>query len=181
VKRNGTMNISATGLLLLMLCLCVPSTQAETGSSRAVMQWEGEGYVYKINPEEMIFQGFFEGILYFETAAGDIDGAFATCPVSQTINLEAGSTVAKGHCEITIATDDIIYSEWNCTGKLGDCRGEFKLVSGLGRFSGITGQSDFRIRSIMGELLIGAGSGTLARVGKGIALLPNLKFKIPNE
>ena len=157
------------------------AAQAEDRSIRGIMTWEGEGSIHRIGAQELIFQGAFEGVIYFETEPGSLDGAFATCPASQKINLELGTSNGAGQCEITVSTNDIVYAEWHCDGKPGDCKGKFNLVSGLGRFAGITGQSDFRIRSIMGELIGDAGNGTIERIGKGIALLPNLKFQVPEQ
>jgi hypothetical protein len=165
-----------TGLVAISLfvsCLCT-SALAEERNTRAIMQWEGEGAVYNIGPSEIIFLGAFEGIMYFEGKNGALDGAFVTCPSSQRLNLEQATTSAKGFCEITVSSDDVAYAEWTCEGIPGDCKGKFNLVSGHGRYEGISGSSDFRIRSIMGELVSGMGNGSVMKVGKGIALLPNL-------
>jgi hypothetical protein len=179
---TGTLNTVLKIALLFVLSMgAFSATQAEDRSTRGIMTWEGEGSIHRISPKELIFQGAFEGVIYFETATGELDGAFATCPASQRINLELGTSSGSGQCEITISTDDVVYAEWDCEGKPGDCKGKFNLVSGLGRFAGITGQSDFRIRSIMGQLIGDAGNGTIQRIGQGIALLPNLKFQVPEQ
>ena len=145
------------------------------------MTWEGEGSIHQIGPSEMIFQGAFAGIIYFETPTGDLDGAFATCPATQRINIELGTTTGTGQCEITKSSEDVVYAEWHCDGEPGDCRGKFNLVSGLGRFVGVTGQSDFRVRSIMAQLIGDDASGASQNVGQGIALLPNLTFHLPEQ
>lgn len=107
-----------------------------------------------------MFQGVMKGILYVENEKGDLDGAFAVCPVSQRINPETGESTATGNCEITVSSEDVVYAELDCKGMAGDCRGEFRLVEGLGRFEGISG-------------------GSIVRTGQGIALLPNLKVITP--
>lgn len=179
---TGTLNTVLKIALLFVLSIgTFSATQAEDKSTRGIMTWEGEGSIHRISPQEVIFQGAFEGVIYFETATGELDGAFATCPASQKINLELGTSSGTGQCEITISTDDVVYAEWHCEGKPGDCKGKFNLVSGLGRYAGITGQSDFRIRSIMGQLIGDAGNGTIQRIAQGIALLPNLTFQVPEQ
>jgi hypothetical protein len=145
------------------------------------MQWDGEGSIYKISSNQILFQGVMEGIMYVESEEGELDGAFAKCPVSQKINPETMESFASGYCEISVAPDDVIYSEFECMGKAGDCKGKFRLVEGIGRFAGITGGSDLRIRSVLGALVIGMGSGSVVRSGKGIALLPNLKVINPSN
>ena len=55
------------------------------------------------------------------------------------------------------------------------------MVEGLGRFEGIQGGSDLRIRSVLGFLMEGMASGSTIRSGEGIALLPNLKVIIPRK
>lgn len=164
---------SLVAISFLVSSLC-SSALAEERNTRAIMQWEGEGAIYNIGPSEVIFLGAFEGIMYFEGENGALDGAFVTCPSSQRLNIADATASAKGYCEITVNSDDVAYAEWTCEGIPGDCKGKFNLVSGHGLYEGISGSSDFRIRSIMGELITGMGNGSVMKVGKGIALLPNL-------
>jgi hypothetical protein len=154
---------------------------AEERNLKGLMQWEGEGSVHSIGVNQMLFQGAFNGILYIENEQGDLDGAFVNCPGTQHIDMETSDSFGAGYCEITVSSTDVVYAEWDCTGKVGDCKGTFRLISGLGRFEGIKGGSDFRIRSILGTLVKGLGSGSIVRAGKGIALLPNLKVTIPQN
>lgn len=165
----------------VMLVFAGAQLYAEERNLKGLMQWEGEGNVYIIGENQMLFQGAFGGILYVQNEQGDLDGAFVSCPATQHVNMENGDSSASGYCEITVSSDDVVYAEWDCTGKVGDCKGDFRLKSGLGRFVGIKGGSDFRIRSVLGALVKGLGSGSAVRAGKGIALLPNLKVIIPQN
>jgi hypothetical protein len=57
------------------------------------------------------FLGSLEGIMYVETAKGDMDEAFVRCPIVQDINLEDGTTSASGKCVIVVSPDDTAYAE----------------------------------------------------------------------
>ena len=93
--------------------------------------------------------------------------------------METGEAVATGYCEISISPEDVVYAELDCKGVVGDCKGQFRLIEGHGRFKGIKGGSDLRIRSVLGALVKGMASGSVVKSGQGIALLPNLKFTTP--
>lgn len=175
--KDGRSSLNkAMGILLI---LCSSQLYGEERNLRAMMHWEAEGGIYSIGTNQMLFLGVMEGILYVETEKGDLDGAFIECPISQRINPETGESTASGHCQITVGSEDVVYAEFDCKGKIGDCKGQFRLVEGIGRFEGVSGGSDIRIRSILGVLFKGMASGSLIRSGEGIALLPNLKVIIP--
>ena len=117
IIRNSNL-AQATGILLLLACSAL---YAEERNLQALMQWEGEGNVYSIGANRMLFLGNMEGILYVENEKGDIDGAFVECPISQEIDLETGEAVATGYCEISISAEDVVYAELDCKGVVGDC------------------------------------------------------------
>ncbi len=170
-----------TKAIVILLVLCCSQLYGEERNLRAIMHWEGQGSIHAIGKNQMLFQGVMEGIIYVENEKGDLDGAFAECPITQKINSETGESTATGYCQITVAADDVIYAELDCKGVAGDCKGYFRLVEGLGRFKGIEGGSDLRIRSILGQLVAGMASGSILRSGEGIALLPNLKINLPDK
>jgi hypothetical protein len=175
--KDGRSSLNmAIGILLI---LCSSQLYGEERNLRALMNWKAAGSIHSISTHQMLFLGVMEGILYVETEKGDMDGAFFECPVSQKINPESGESTAKGHCQITVGPEDVVYAEFDCDGKIGDCTGQFRLVEGSGRFEGVSGGSDIRIRSILGVLMKGMASGSLIRSGEGIALLPNLKVIVP--
>lgn len=168
--------IKAMGILLVMAS---NPLYGEEHNLNALIQWDGEGKVHKISSNTILFLGAMEGIFYVENEKGEIDGAFVECPISQKINQQTGEAIATGYCQITVSTNDVIYAELDCKGMVGDCKGQFRLTGGLGRFEGIKGESDLRIRSVLGVLIKGMASGSIVRSGQGIALLPNLKFTTP--
>ena len=167
--------------LAILLVLCSSQLYGEERNLRAIMHWGGQGSIHTIGKNQLLFQGVMQGILYVENEKGDLDGAFAQCPISQKINQETGESSATGYCEITVASDDVVYAELDCRGVVGDCKGHFRMVEGLGRFEGIQGGSDLRIRSVLGFLVKGMASGSTIRSAEGIALLPNLKVIIPRK
>ncbi len=172
-------NSCVTKVLSVVLVLSCCQIYAEERNIRALMHWEGVGEIYTIGINQILFQGVMEGILYVETEEGELDGAFATCPISQKINSETGKSVATGHCEITISSEDVVYASLDCEGQVGDCRGQFRLIEGTGRFKGVSGGSDLRIRSVLGALMKGMASGSVVRSGQGIAILSNLIVRTP--
>ena len=61
------------GLILLGLATGV---SAEKNSLTATIPYEGEGRVFQVAPDTMLFMGDYEGIMYVETAEGELDQAF---------------------------------------------------------------------------------------------------------
>ena len=53
------------------------------------------------------------------------------------------------------------------------------LIDGEGRFAGISGQGELRVRSPIRALIGGTGSGDLVRVAAGLAVINDLKFSTP--
>ena len=150
-------------------------------SLKAIMPWEGEGKVYQIAPETMLFLGAFEGIIYTETAEGKLDEGFVRCPGSQTIDMKSGKTSGEGYCMITPSAGDVVYATWSCRGEVGGCKGDFKLTSGTGQYEGISGSSELLVRSALNTLVVGMSSGSAIREATGIAILPELNYTIPGK
>ncbi|MFW2372035.1 MAG: hypothetical protein ACN4GM_02870 [Gammaproteobacteria bacterium] len=167
--------------LILVLSGLSVSVEAEQKSLKAIIPWEGEGRVFQVAPDTLQFLGAFDGIMYVETAKGKLDQGFVRCPVSQKVELETKKTSATGSCMITSSSDDTVFAEWTCVGRVGSCTGEFKLTGGTGRFEGITGTSKFIVRSPLHALVAGMSGGNMIRVASGLALLPELKYKIPSK
>lgn len=170
--------IGLSGLILLGLAGAV---QAEKKSLKAVMPWEGEGSVYQIGPDTMLFLGAYEGIIYAETSEGKLDEGFVRCPGSQKINIKSGKTEGEGYCMITPSAGDVVYATWSCQGEIGGCRGDFKLSGGTGQYEGVTGSSKLLVRSAINTLVVGMSSGSVIREATGIAVLPELTYTIPKE
>lgn len=170
-----------TMTLMLMLSGLSASVAAEQQSLKAIIPWEGEGRVFQVAPDTLQFLGAFEGIIYVETSRGKLDEGFIRCPVIQKIQLKTKKSTASGSCMITTSSEDTVFAKWTCAGQRGTCTGDFKLIGGTGQFKGITGLSKFIVRSPMHALVTGTSGGNIIRVASGLALLPELKYKIPSS
>ena len=82
---------------------------------------------------------------------------------------------------ITTSSADTVYAEWTCEGQVGGCKGEFRLTGGTGQFEGITGLSELIVRSPLQALAPGMSGGNVLRAASGLAVLPELKYKIPSK
>ena len=153
-------------------------SQAGADSLSAVIPWDGEGRVFRVSSEKVLFLGAFEGIIYVETNEGELDEGFVRCPVTQELSLADQTTSASGYCMITASGGDTVYAEWTCAGEVGGCRGDFNLTSGTGQFEGISGNSKLIVRSPLHALSVDLASGSVLRVASGIAMLPELRYKL---
>jgi hypothetical protein len=96
------------------------------------------------------------------------------------INLNNGQQSGEGRCLITARDGAKVYAIWRCAGEhLSGCTGTFTLNGGTGRFKGITGHSDFEVRSELAELATTAGEQSVAGTASGVAVWPALTYKIP--
>ncbi len=152
---------------------------AESETAKALITWDGEGYVYRISTRSMLFLGAFEGIIYVETADREIDEGFVRCPATMRLELATQTTSGSGYCIIAVDKGDTVFAEWTCDGKPGGCEGTFTLTEGTGRFKGITGSSPMRVRSPLNALVADMSSGSVTRVGSGIAILSKLEYNNP--
>ena len=163
------------------LATAATSATAESGTAKALITWDGERQIFKISTTHMLFQGDYEGIFYVETDQGEMDEAFVRCPASMRLDTESGTTSGTGHCAIHADEGDTVYASWSCKGKPGACEGTFKLEEGTGSFKGITGSSPMRIRSPLRALVANMSSGSVMKVGSGIAILDKLEYNIPAQ
>ncbi len=168
-------------LLAIVPLLYAPAQAAEKGTLQAIIPWDGEGRIYQVNSGTVVFMGAFEGIMYVESAAGDMNEGFVVCPVMQQLDLGSGRTQASGHCEITVSPDDVVYARLTCKGVAGGggCEGDFELTDGEGKFKGVSGGGKLRVRSPMRAIVADLASGTVVRVATGLATIKDLKYSIP--
>lgn len=166
---------------LVSLLVVSPFTaSAETGTVTATIPWEGQGQVYRIGPDTMLFLGVLKGIAYAKRQDGVLNEGFMICPVTQRINVSTQGTSAVGQCEILVAGDDVIYAEFVCEGAVGRCDGEFRLTGGGGRFAGSSGSSKMTVRSPIQVLATDMASGSELRLSMGLAELEELRYRIPD-
>ncbi|MCZ6830325.1 MAG: hypothetical protein O7F73_12205 [Gammaproteobacteria bacterium] len=152
---------------------------AEQKNLAAVIAWSGGGRVFQIAPGSMEFLGAFEGIMYMETSEGEIDEAFIECSFKQTLHSDAKNTRGTGNCMIVQSPDDAVFAEFECDGRVGSCKGEFRLTEGTGIFKGIRGSSRLIIRSPLGHMVQGLSNGSEVGVSSAVAILPDLSYTIP--
>lgn len=165
----------ATALLLSQLSVAYA---AEEDTVQAVIPWEGQGEVHQVDTGTMMFLGSIEGVMYIESSSGDMNEAFVMCPMIQKLDIESGRTEAEAHCEITASPDDVAYAHLSCDGEIGNCRGSFTLIDGEGRFAGISGSGDLRVRSPMHALVSDLAAGATLRVSAGLAIVKDLGYRI---
>ena len=166
-------------MVAILLLTITPAQAAKEGTVQAIIPWEGEGRVFNVGTNTLVFLGSLKGVMYIENAEGEMHEALVVCPILQEINLETGSTNAKGRCEITVSADSVVYAKLSCTGKPGECAGEFTLVEGEGEFTGITGSGKLSVRSPIRTLIADLPTGALIRVASGLAVIKDLNYSIP--
>lgn len=166
------------GIAVAVLLGLSGTAVAEKKTLKATMPWDGEGRVFRVAPEQVLFLGAFQGIIYLETSEGHLDEGFVECPASQRVDLATKETSARGHCMITASGGDVVYADWTCKGSVGRCKGDFTLVGGSGKFKGVTGSSELLVRSPLRALVADMGNGNVLRVGSGLAELPKLTYEL---
>ncbi len=167
-------------ILIIVLGLAAP-LQAEEKQLKILAPWEAAGQVFKVGPESLQFIGTFQGIMYIEDGSDKLDAALLVCPATQEIEVTTGKTVAHGRCMITTSKGHPVYADFTCKGVVGACEGQFKLTGGEGPFQGIQGSSDMAIRSALGAMAVDMESGSVVRAAKGLAVWPNLKYRVPSN
>ena len=174
-------NKTALRFLMAIVILCAWSglTIAESNTVSAVIPWQGQGQIFPIGTDRLRFLGAIEGIMYVETADGEMDEAFVKCPIVQDIDATNQTTTASGNCTIVASTEDAIFAELMCKGRAGLCSGEFIITGGTGRFAGISGSGKMVVRSPVHALAADLSDGTVLHVASGILLLPELEISLP--
>ncbi len=168
-----------TGLMASMV-LAISSVQAaETGTVQATIPWDGEGQIYQVNTSTLVFLGSLKGIMYVESATGEMNEGFVVCPVMQKFDMKSGSTEAIGHCEITASPEDVLYAKLSCKGEVGKCVGDFTLTDGEGKFTGISGSGKLQVRSPLRAVSRDLASGSVVRIASGLATIKDLGYRIP--
>ncbi len=152
---------------------------AETRTISAIIPWQGQGQLFPITADKLKFLGAFEGIMYVETAEGDMNEAFVRCPIVQTIDAADRTTSASGNCVITVSPDDAVFAEISCNGVAGLCEGDFKLTGGTGRFAGVSGSGKMTVRSPVHALAANLSDGTLVHAAAGLLKIPELRVRMP--
>lgn len=180
--KNGSrplLNLSAAALL--GTAAAVASAQEE-GTAKILAPWESEGTVYQIAVDQILFQGRAQGIMYIDTGKGALDGAVFVCPSTNRIDLKNETSEVKGHCLITGGEEgELVFAEFECKGEVGRCDGKLEFTGGTGQFEGITGSGKMQVRTTLVGLAADMTSGEVLRDAAGLAVWPELKYKIPGK
>ncbi len=164
------------------IAMCANSVwAAEEGTVRILAPWQSGGQVYRIEPGKLLFQGQAEGIMYIENGEGALDAALFVCPGRREISIADAKVKASGQCIIEGASGGTVFAKFSCTGGAGTCVGKFTLTGGTGRFKGITGEGDMLVRTVLSQMAADLKSGTTVSGAAGLAIWPNLTYKIPGN
>jgi len=164
---------------LALVAVIVPGHAEET-SVKAAAVWQGQGRFYKATENLALFAGYFEGIMAVENQQGALDSASMVCPAILEVNLTDGTQQGEGRCIIVTRGGDHVYASWTCTGKhLEGCAGPFKINGGTGRFSKISGQSEFVVRSTVAEYVVTIPEGGVTANFAGQAAWSALEYNTP--
>ena len=176
------MNRVATAVLAMLAALGSSSLDAGAGEARTVKAtsaWVGQGQLIPTGSNWLYFVGSFRGTIFVENNEGELHAGKILCPGTVEVNVASGAQRGEGRCVITKNRTDQIFARWSCTGTHGvECKGAFELTSGTGKFSGIQGRGEIRVRTGLGEVSPAEGP-ELRETGVGLAEWPALTYTIP--
>lgn len=175
-RKLAALSMASVGLVTAFWATAV---RAEDRTMAVIVPWQGQGQIFAVAVDRLRFLGAIEGIMYVESAEGEMNEAFVRCPIVQDIMSADGSTSASGSCEISVAPEDTVFAEMSCKGMQGLCRGVFELTGGTGRFEGIRGSGDMTVRSPVHALAADLTDGTLMHAGAGLLRIPKLRVRLP--
>ena len=154
---------------------------AEEGTVTVMSPWQGSGQVYQVGPEKLMILSRYAGIMYIENEQGSLDTAIMLCPGVETVHVKPEKVEGRGHCIISDGKDNLVFSDWTCSGTLDGCQGDFKITGGTGEFEGISGGGKMQVRTALVETALDLSSGSVVQDAAGLAVWPELKYKIPGE
>ena len=186
-RKEDEVTALRSGLILASLVVGALSVMpagsaaaAEEGTVNALASWQGQGRVFKTGDKQALFVGGFVGVFFVENDQGALHAARILCPGSLDIDLETGAQSGEGRCIITARGGDRVFARWTCSGAhFKGCGGRFTLTGGTGKFQGITGESLFVVKSALHELAPGSTSDEVREQAAGLAVWPELRYRIP--
>jgi hypothetical protein len=165
--------------VLAVVAIMVPGQAGET-SVKAWAVWQGQGRFYKATDNLALFSGYFEGIMEVENKQGALDSASMICPGMLEVHLTDGTQQGWGRCIIVTRDGDRLYAGWTCTGKhLEGCGGPFTISGGTGKFTSVSGESTFVVRSSVAEYVVSIPEGGVTANFAGQAAWSALQYKTP--
>lgn len=171
-------HIIAAGIIL---GLSGTAALAEEGSVKILAPWESSGQAFPIGEGKVAFYGVSEGIMYIENEKkGSLNAATFVCPGIRTIDLASETATSEGHCVISLAnSEELIFAKFNCKGPLDSCNGKFTLTGGTGILKGVSGSGDIQVLTAMASVVADLDTGGIVKQSAGLAIWPNLSYKIP--
>ncbi len=154
---------------------------AEEGTVTVMSPWQGSGQVYLVAPDKLMLLSRYTGIMYIENEQGSLDTAIMLCPGVENIDITSKTTESRGHCIISDGEDNLVFSDWTCTGTLDGCEGDFKITGGTGEFEGISGRGKMQVRTALVATALDLSSGSVVQDAAGLAVWPELKYRIPDQ
>jgi hypothetical protein len=153
---------------------------AEEGAASALATWAGQGRLFQTGEKQALFVGAFQGVLFIENGQGILHAARILCPGSMDVDLGTGDQKGEGRCIVTGRSGDRLFARWTCAGPhLRGCNGKFTLTGGTGKFLGITGESEFVVKTVVQEISPGSGPVDIKEAMGGLAVWPELRYRIP--
>jgi len=171
---------------VMAAALAASATAGWAGEERtvkAVASWLGQGrFVPTGEGTLLFFAGSFSGTMFVDDGEGALHAAKMVCPGVLEVDINGGRQRGEGRCVMFAVRDTTseIYARWSCAGvHQVECRGQFVITGGSGRFAGITGQGEFRVRTALGELTPGRYDADIVEKSVGLAEWPALHYRIP--
>jgi hypothetical protein len=163
----------------LVAVVAAPGWAAQEATVKASAAWVGQGRFVPTGTGIAYFVGAFSGVLFVDNDQGPLNTGKILCPGTLEVDINGGKQRGEGRCLITLNPTDQIYAKWSCAGiHQVECKGSFTLTGGTGRFAGITGESEFRVRSVIAELVAHPGE-LVQETAAGLAEWPSLHYRIP--
>jgi len=146
---------------------------------KAAAPIKGEGRFYKTGDNQLLFSGYFQGIVEVEQG-GDLKQAGLVCPSLLDIDRTAGTQQGEGRCIFLTQGGDFLYARFTCTGKPKEgCAGTFTVTGGTGKFSKATGESQIVLRSDVLDVVTTVPERDVTGSFTGQALWGALKYTTP--
>ena len=153
---------------------------AEDGEIRATAPWTGDGYAFPIDDDRAYMVAVYSGTIFVDKGEGVLHTGSIVCPGTVEVDLSIGRKSGQGHCIITNQDGDRVYAKFTCTGDFRGCAGPFTLVSGTGKFRGITGEGKMISQLESRDLEVVGGFESAHLRGEGVAFWPKLTYHIPD-
>jgi hypothetical protein len=178
--RNPCRLLASACLAVALLCPVPTPASAEEATVIASGPWKGQGRIARTAPEQGVFWGSLEGVIFVQSGSGPLDNARFVCPALIDVQLITGQQKGEGRCVITTSGGDHVETRWTCAGvHASGCRGQFTFVSGTGKMKGVTGGGEFVVRSALAGITVSKTEDVASESAVGLIFWPALRYKTP--